>query len=519
MSFNEKLQKLRKENKYSQEELADKLDVTRQSVSKWESGQTYPEMDKLLAICKIFNCSLDELTNDEINEVRIGKKEGIDSLIDSVLELIGKTYKMFTNMHYKEIIRCIIIMTIVALILSIFSWPIHGLENAFYYMVDALGRPAVTNFCSSLFNLIIDFAYAILSILLFVYIFKIGFLDKYEFVTTKEADPDPEIVSESKKEVGEEKSVITPIRREHEYTIFKILGSIAMFFIKIILVGFSLPFLGILLALFAGLVITIYLMTKGVFFISILLLIVFGIILAALVIEFISNITFNKKSGYKRMLITFLVSMAGLGAASGILVIEINEFKYIDTAPEKLELSKEVYEYDFNDKMTFEDGHYYLNVNYVPRESLKDKVVVEVEYYKEYNNLNFSNWDNRYYAGYSGIDLNNYKNYFNLILEALKRKEFYNYNELLMVKVTICTSEANITKMKTNLEKYYAEEARVQEQYNSNQEYISGLENQIYSLQERIDNQANEKEELLFQIEELKEEIREYKDRVKSILD
>ena len=54
----------------SQEKLADLLDVTRQSVSKWESGQTYPEMDKLLAMCKIFKCSLDDLTNDEITDVK-----------------------------------------------------------------------------------------------------------------------------------------------------------------------------------------------------------------------------------------------------------------------------------------------------------------------------------------------------------------------------------------------------------------------------------------------------------------
>ena len=66
MSFNEKLQYLRKENKLSQEQLADMLDVTRQSVSKWESGTTYPEMDKLIMLCKIFRCSLDDLTNDEI---------------------------------------------------------------------------------------------------------------------------------------------------------------------------------------------------------------------------------------------------------------------------------------------------------------------------------------------------------------------------------------------------------------------------------------------------------------------
>ena len=74
MNFSEKLQILRKEKKYSQEELAEMLDVTRQSVSKWESGQTYPEMDKLLAICKIFNCTLEELTNDEIKEVSSERK-------------------------------------------------------------------------------------------------------------------------------------------------------------------------------------------------------------------------------------------------------------------------------------------------------------------------------------------------------------------------------------------------------------------------------------------------------------
>lgn len=77
MKFSEKLQKLRKENYYSQEDLASKLDVSRQAVSKWESGQTYPEMDKLLTMCKIFNCSLDDLTNDEISAGTIKEKEKV----------------------------------------------------------------------------------------------------------------------------------------------------------------------------------------------------------------------------------------------------------------------------------------------------------------------------------------------------------------------------------------------------------------------------------------------------------
>ena len=85
MSFNEKLQMLRKKNNLSQEELASMLDVTRQSVSKWESGITYPEMDKLLSLCKIFKCSLEELTNDDIKEIGLEnkKKLNFDNFIDN----------------------------------------------------------------------------------------------------------------------------------------------------------------------------------------------------------------------------------------------------------------------------------------------------------------------------------------------------------------------------------------------------------------------------------------------------
>ena len=55
MKFNEKLINLRKKAGLSQEELGYKLNVTRQTVSKWELGQTTPEMDKLIEISKIFN--------------------------------------------------------------------------------------------------------------------------------------------------------------------------------------------------------------------------------------------------------------------------------------------------------------------------------------------------------------------------------------------------------------------------------------------------------------------------------
>ena len=65
MNFNDKLINLRKKAGLSQEELGYKLNVTRQTISKWELAQSTPEMDKLIELSKIFNISLDDLTNKE----------------------------------------------------------------------------------------------------------------------------------------------------------------------------------------------------------------------------------------------------------------------------------------------------------------------------------------------------------------------------------------------------------------------------------------------------------------------
>ena len=64
MRFYEKLQFLRKEKGFSQEELADRLGVSRQAVSKWESDMSYPETEKLIELSKIFGVTLDSLLKD-----------------------------------------------------------------------------------------------------------------------------------------------------------------------------------------------------------------------------------------------------------------------------------------------------------------------------------------------------------------------------------------------------------------------------------------------------------------------
>ncbi len=68
MGFGQNLQFLRKmRNKMTQEELAEKLGVSRQTVSKWELDAVYPEMDKVIELCKLFSCTMDELVRGDMN--------------------------------------------------------------------------------------------------------------------------------------------------------------------------------------------------------------------------------------------------------------------------------------------------------------------------------------------------------------------------------------------------------------------------------------------------------------------
>lgn len=75
MTLGEKIAKQRKENNYTQEQLAEILGVSRQSISKWESDIAYPETDKLIKMGKLFDCSMDYLLKDEITE-KTGQEVG-----------------------------------------------------------------------------------------------------------------------------------------------------------------------------------------------------------------------------------------------------------------------------------------------------------------------------------------------------------------------------------------------------------------------------------------------------------
>ena len=94
MKINEKIYSLRKKSGWSQDELADKLSVSRQSVSKWETGDSVPEPTKLLALAKIFSVTTDYLLDDSKQEY--SPPQAAKS-IDTADKVMSKAESLFRN--------------------------------------------------------------------------------------------------------------------------------------------------------------------------------------------------------------------------------------------------------------------------------------------------------------------------------------------------------------------------------------------------------------------------------------
>lgn len=87
MSFADNLQYLRRKNKITQEQLAEELGVSRQSVSKWETGEAYPETEKLIVLCDRFGVTLDGLLRGDVSGGSQGKKESAPCAEDAPQDL------------------------------------------------------------------------------------------------------------------------------------------------------------------------------------------------------------------------------------------------------------------------------------------------------------------------------------------------------------------------------------------------------------------------------------------------
>ncbi|MEG2800066.1 MAG: helix-turn-helix transcriptional regulator, partial [Erysipelotrichaceae bacterium] len=92
MSIGSKLSELRKKNNYSQEDLAEKLNVTRQTISKWELDETSPDLNSAKQLSIIFQISLDDLVDNDIKNIvveKVSNTEKLAGIIIDTLKVIG----------------------------------------------------------------------------------------------------------------------------------------------------------------------------------------------------------------------------------------------------------------------------------------------------------------------------------------------------------------------------------------------------------------------------------------------
>lgn len=92
MNLGNKIASLRKENNLSQEELSEKIGVTRQTISKWELEETTPDIKQAKKLSELFSISLDELTNNDINNLlfeKVSNTERLAGITIKILKAIG----------------------------------------------------------------------------------------------------------------------------------------------------------------------------------------------------------------------------------------------------------------------------------------------------------------------------------------------------------------------------------------------------------------------------------------------
>ena len=104
MKFNEKLMSIRKTKGLSQEELGMELQVSRQTISKWESGQSYPDFQRLVMLSDYFDMTLDELVKDiDVQDVR--DKNLTDEKVASIYLDVENVKKLGVSIFSRKLIE------------------------------------------------------------------------------------------------------------------------------------------------------------------------------------------------------------------------------------------------------------------------------------------------------------------------------------------------------------------------------------------------------------------------------
>ena len=461
MRFCDKLANLRRNNNITQEILADKLNVSRQAVSKWENGTSMPDMKTIMELCRILNCSLEDLIDDKAlgNKVKKEEKFNFNNYLKEILDFITKTYNMFCSMKFKQKLKCLFEMSFLVLILY-FGFIILGC------LLSSFINPILWNLPFSLEKIlhnILDSIYILIaiifSIIIVIHLFKIRYLDY--FITIYDDNVKnkciEEAIEENKNKIIKEdaKKVILEHQKEKiiirdpkhaSYSFFNALGSLIVLFCKALaFVCGIFALISFIFLLFSFFVSAFYSL-DGLIFLGITIIILSLVLLNFLVLYLLYTFIFEQK--IKKYLFTgFIITLVLMAFGLSLTFFQVLSFKYVDNINNTTNIKTNVTYIEVDDKTLLS----FLNSE--DTEIIIDDKLADIKV--ELTSLNNTNIKLSCFQNNDGKDyfyINYYNDYiiddFKSVINMLKNKEWY--SDLSLIKVKVYVSSNNLNLLKNN---------------------------------------------------------------------
>ena len=463
MNLSDNIKKIRKENNLSQEQLADKLNVSRQSVSKWESGQAYPEMDKVLQICQLFNLNIDELMNQDIKEVNNRKQEksNLNKYFDDFFNYVTKTIDMFGSMNFKSKLKCLfeqlIILGVICIILVIFGSIAEGIFSRLFNSIPWEIYSVIYDVFASLYLI----CAVIITVMLMVHIFKVRYLDYYVIVNDLSND---DVKNSSLEDIKDSdnrnikdnnnqneriffsKKSQNIVIRDPEHSGYKFMSglfNIVLFIIKLC-VWFILAFFAFtLVCLSVSFALSFMIIRSGLLFVGLLIIIISALIINIIIILKLYYFIINRKSKRMRFAVMFLISLITCGIGIGFLLQGLSQFNYY-CGYESDDRKLNSYEFDMNDNF-FIDSWYNNDFEFI--ESENENIKIEVIASK-YFDIHVQNSNNIIYINYYE---NNIMEILRAYVDDINNKKIVDYS---CNKIKVYSTKNNIEQLKKN--RYYS---------------------------------------------------------------
>ena len=495
MKFKDKLQKLRKKSELSQEQLADKLNVSRQAVSKWESGAAYPEMDKIIAISKIFNCGIEYLTNENMTETDFlekGNKSNINIYISNFLDFITKTTNRFFSMKLKSLLKCILELSILAVIIivlcMIVTTSITSIVESLLFFLPLHIVEIISNMTIAIISLIVG----AIGIVVFIHIFKIRYLDYYDeaisnmekqdnfnevdnnelekhnskpknvFIDEKDENNFKSGKNNNRFEVNRKKQEYVKYRepkiiiRDPEDKSFKFLYGIlkcALVFVKFMIACFSIVFVISLFCLITFLVVLVILLFDKVILIGVLTIVIGLTILNYEFLYITYKFIVSQKQNVKRIFIVLTLSVITVGIGTGIAVMELRNYTYTENVEDIINLEEKEFEYSIGKDFYFELHD--RDVTYIVDDNIKSNTIrIKIKNDKRFNSYDLIMFENRLEI-YQSETTVNLKKIYKILTTDISNHIIRDYNGLMDIDFYVYGNTDDIANLKKVMDKKY----------------------------------------------------------------